>query len=75
MNDDYVMRPGDTFVARECGCAVTAITGPTDVAMAIAPPKCCCGHDMIKDVSFIGGTDVVDIPESARTPVLTGMIE
>jgi hypothetical protein len=75
MNDDYVMRPGDVFVARECGCSVTVNTAPSDASMATRPPMCCCGHEMIKDASFIGGIDVVDIPTvSAQPTVLPGMI-
>jgi|GEM_PF-5046929 hypothetical protein len=76
MNEDYVMRPGDRFVAQECGCAMTVISGPNEAMMAIQAPRCCCGHEMIKSEAFFGGTDVFDIPEPAGSyPVLAGMVE
>lgn len=48
MNEQFVMRPGDTFVAEECGCAFTVESGPADESMARQAPRCCCGHEMIK---------------------------
>ncbi len=76
MNDDYVMRPGDKFVASECGCSVTVITGPSDPSMAVQAPRCCCGHDMVKSNSFVGGIDVLDIQEPIMPqPILAGMVE
>jgi hypothetical protein len=75
MNEDYVMRPGDTFVARECGCSMTVNTGPGDSSMATQPPRCCCGHSMIKDASFVGGVDIADIKEERpNSSVLPGML-
>lgn len=48
MNEQYVMRPGDTFVAAECGCSFTVTSGPRDETMASQAPRCCCGHEMKK---------------------------
>lgn len=48
MKDQTVMRPGDTFVAPECGCAFTVTAGPRDESMAKQAPRCCCGHEMRK---------------------------
>ena len=48
MNEQYVMRPGDTFVAEECGCSFTVQSGPSDESMATQAPRCCCGHEMKK---------------------------
>jgi hypothetical protein len=43
-----IMRPGDTFVAPECGCSFTVASGPSDENMAVQAPRCCCGHEMVK---------------------------
>lgn len=48
MNDEFVMRPGDVFVAEECGCSFTVVNGPDDEGMAAQAPRCCCGHAMKK---------------------------
>jgi hypothetical protein len=48
MDEQYVMRPGDTFVAPECGCSFTVESGPSDESMAMQAPRCCCGHEMHK---------------------------
>lgn len=48
MDERYIMRPGDTFVAQECGCSFVVQTGPTDPNIAQQAPRCCCGHEMIK---------------------------
>lgn len=48
MNEQYIMRPGDTFVAQECGCSFVTQTGPDDPEMAQQAPRCCCGHEMVK---------------------------
>ena len=48
MNERFVMRPGDTFVAEECGCSFTVESGPSDESMATQAPRCCCGHEMRK---------------------------
>jgi hypothetical protein len=48
MNEDYIMRPGDTFVARECGCTFVVQSGPQDPEMAQQAPRCCCGHELVK---------------------------
>lgn len=48
-NETFIMRPGDTFVADECGCSFTVESGPSDNAMAIQAPTCCCGHPMHKE--------------------------
>src|SRR5688500_4999215 len=48
MNDPFLMRPGDTFVADECGCSFTVESGPRDAGMARQAPRCCCGHEMKK---------------------------
>lgn len=49
MNEEYVMRPGDTFIADECGCSFTVESGPSDEHMARQAPRCCCGHEMHKE--------------------------
>lgn len=46
--EQIIMRPGDRFVAHECGCAFTVDTGPRDESMATEAPRCCCGHAMVK---------------------------
>jgi len=48
MNEKYIMRPGDTFVAQECGCAFVVQSGPDDPSMVQQAPRCCCGHKMVK---------------------------
>ncbi|MES2464632.1 MAG: hypothetical protein V4671_29060 [Armatimonadota bacterium] len=48
-NEAFIMRPGDTFVADECGCSFTVESGPGDASMAKQPPTCCCGHQMHKE--------------------------
>jgi hypothetical protein len=48
MNEQFIMRPGDTFVADECGCSFTVASGPGDENMATQAPTCCCGHQMRK---------------------------
>jgi hypothetical protein len=48
MNEQYIMRPGDTFRAQECGCSFTVTSGPRDENMATQAPRCCCGHEMVK---------------------------
>lgn len=48
MNEHQVMRPGDTFTARECGCSFTVTSGPRDQNMVKQSPQCCCGHAMVK---------------------------
>ena len=48
MNEQNIMRPGDTFVAEECGCSFTVTSGPRDEKMASQAPRCCCGHEMKK---------------------------
>lgn len=48
MKEQYVMRPGDRFVANECGCAFTVTAGPRDDKMVRQAPVCCCGHEMVK---------------------------
>lgn len=48
MNEKYIMRPGDTFVAQECGCSFVVQTGPDDLDMVQQAPRCCCGHEMVK---------------------------
>lgn len=55
MNEQVVMRPGDTFVAPECGCAFTVTAGPRDEQMSMQAPRCCCGHEMKKQTS-VGST-------------------
>ena len=47
-NERFIMRPGDTFVAKECGCSFTVESGPNDEHMATQAPRCCCGHEMVK---------------------------
>ena len=49
MNENQLMRPGETFVARECGCSFTVRTGPNDEKMVKQAPQCCCGHEMVKE--------------------------
>jgi len=48
MNEEYIMRPGDTFVAQECGCSFVVQTGPDDPSQVKQAPRCCCGHEMVK---------------------------
>ena len=48
MDERYIMRPGDTFVAQACGCSFVVQTGPIDPSMAEQAPRCCCGHEMVK---------------------------
>lgn len=48
-NETFIMRPGDTFVAEECGCSFTVESGPSDESMAAQAPTCCCGHRMHKE--------------------------
>jgi hypothetical protein len=48
MNERFVMRPGDTFVAEECGCSFTVESGPSDEAWRRRHRACCCGHEMRK---------------------------
>ena len=49
MNDEQVMRPGDRFVAEECGCAFTVQSGPLDETMVKQATQCCCGPQMKKE--------------------------
>lgn len=49
MNDAFVMRPGDRFVARDCGCAFVVDSGPKDITAVRQAPRCCCGHSMVKE--------------------------
>lgn len=53
MNEQNIMRPGDTFVARECGCAFTVTAGPRDESMVKQAPRCCCGHEMKKQEAAV----------------------
>ena len=46
--EQQIMRPGDTFVAEECGCSYTVGSGPSDESMVTQAPVCCCGHSMVK---------------------------
>lgn len=55
MNEEFVMRPGDTFVAEECGCSFTVESGPHDEGMARQAPTCCCGHRMKKQGASLLG--------------------
>jgi hypothetical protein len=55
-SEQWIMRPGDVFVAKECGCSFTVDSGPVDESMAKQAPRCCCGHDMVKQ----------DVPEKAH---------
>lgn len=55
MNEAFAMRPGDTFVADECGCSFTVESGPNDTSMVKQAPRCCCGHEMRKEGG--GGTN------------------
>lgn len=48
MQDEFVMHPGDRFVATKCGCSFTTDSGPRDASMAMQAPRCCCGHEMVK---------------------------
>jgi hypothetical protein len=48
MNEQYLMKPGETFVARECGCSFTVKSGPRDESKVKQAPRCCCGHEMVK---------------------------
>jgi hypothetical protein len=48
MNEQYLMRPGETFTAKECGCSFTVRSGPRDASMVRQAPRCCCGHEMKK---------------------------
>ncbi len=61
MNDEFTMRPGDVFVADECGCSFTALTGPSDETMSVQAPTCCCGHPMHKQM----GASDLDFTERA----------
>ena len=70
MNDEYLMRPGDRFVARECGCAITVDTGPVDVNEVKQSPKCCCGHDMVKE----GNADRLTVDSSALSEPAFGQL-
>ncbi len=56
-NDAFMMRPGDTFVADECGCSFTVESGPRDEHMAKQAPTCCCGHKMHKESFGSAGQD------------------
>ena len=58
MNERFLMRPGDTFVAEECGCSFTVASGPSDENMASQAPRCCCGHEMVKQ-----DTEGIDLNE------------
>ena len=51
MNEQYTMRPGDTFAAKECGCSFMVETGPSNESMVKQAPQCCCGHSMVKQPS------------------------
>ena len=51
MNEQFIMHPGDTFVAEDCGCSFTVVSGPDDDSMATEAPRCCCGHPMHKQGS------------------------
>nr|CAA9254753.1 hypothetical protein AVDCRST_MAG63-2091 [uncultured Armatimonadetes bacterium] len=72
MNEPFIMRPGDTFVARECGCAFTVTSGPSSDDMATQAPRCCCGHEMKKqgaeqnNQSMTGGAASGVPPATAR---------
>jgi len=61
MNEEFIMRPGDVFVADECGCSVSVHTGPSDESMAMQAPMCCCGHPMHKQM----GASDLDFTERA----------
>ena len=72
MNEQFIMRPGDTFVAPECGCAFTVTAGPRDESMSMQAPRCCCGHEMkkqgaeINNQSMTGGAASGVPPASGR---------
>jgi hypothetical protein len=69
MNEDYTMRPGDTFVAQECGCAFVVQSGPQNLEMVQQAPRCCCGHEMIKvetPVMMQESIAAFDSPQPAR---------
>lgn len=60
MNEQFIMRAGDTFVAEECGCSFTTESGPSDEGMVRQAPQCCCGHQMVKQgTSMMGNTGTV----------------
>lgn len=67
MNEEYIMRPGDTFIAEECGCSFTVESGPGDESMAKQAPRCCCGHEMIKQ-GGLGGRLGVSTHDTGRMP-------
>lgn len=48
MNEEYVMRPGETFVAEACGCSFVVESGPNDEQRVKQAPQCCCEHSMKK---------------------------
>lgn len=54
MNEQYIMRPGETFTAPQCGCSFTVQAGPKDDKMAKQAPVCCCGHAMVKQPTMAG---------------------
>jgi hypothetical protein len=56
MNEQFLMRPGDTFVCDECGCSFMVESGPKDTSMAMQAPQCCCGHQMHKQDSMQADT-------------------
>jgi len=76
MNENYMMQRGDVFVAEECGCTITVLEGPRDLTMALTPPRCCCGNEMVKDYSFLRTLNLVDFPEEpSYAALLPGMLE
>jgi hypothetical protein len=79
--EQFVMRPGDTFVADECGCSFTVESGPNDPSTVRQAPTCCCGHAMRREsfgnaptAAYRGaaeGADVSILLDGRSTPDLS----
>jgi len=59
--EQQIMRPGDTFVAEECGCSFTVESGPRDENMVTQAPMCCCGHSMVKRSGGAASGSLTDV--------------
>lgn len=70
MNEQFIMRPGDKFIAEECGCSFTVTSGPTEESMASEAPRCCCGHPMHKqeNAGNTAGSATRDDQQEMSTP-------
>jgi hypothetical protein len=42
------MRKGEMYHCEHCGCEIAVTRGPEEGKGGSAPPRCCCGMEMVK---------------------------